>query len=231
MTPLLMAGFESRRKPNPELIDRYEWSARIHGDEEIKIELATARRTATTLAKARTQFKHLQLADQMALDEAARVMRRLAADLSELVAWAKEYGAYCADQWTKADAAELVEIADKRWGKDAEALAFEVDLLRELNTDLGREAFGDWMHSTGRQLDVKSKDFSTPASSGSFISAASRCEVVAQFVRQEQRTEAHKWESIRGWHYSCSWAEYESYLTHRRTVASSTAAMLRGFTV
>jgi hypothetical protein len=86
------------------------------------------------------------------------------------------------------------------------------------------------MHSTSRQLDVKSKDFSTPANSGPDWSAVSGREAVAQFVRQECRVEADKWEAIRGMNYSCSWAEYESDLAHRRALALSTVTLLRGFT-
>jgi hypothetical protein len=52
MKQRLMDGFRFRDKPSPELIDHYEWSAGIHGEKEIKFELATARCTATTLYKA-----------------------------------------------------------------------------------------------------------------------------------------------------------------------------------
>ena len=110
----LMTGFKSRRQVNPELIDRYEWNARYHGDKDIKKELSTARRTATSLENACKQFGHLRPEHKLALDAATSAMRQLSADLSELVGWAKEYGVYCAAEHARQAAAELEAVAEKR---------------------------------------------------------------------------------------------------------------------
>ncbi|UUZ71114.1 hypothetical protein LP415_18335 [Polaromonas sp. P1(28)-8] len=157
-----MPGFKSRRKVDPELLERYEWDARYHGDKNIKNELATARRTATTLEKSATQFKHLRPEHKLALDAATSTMRKLAADLAELSSWAKEYGVYCAAERARIDAAELDAFAEKRWGTNPKAMEFEGEAIVELVSRHDGEAFGHWMHSIGQHLDVKPEAFSFP---------------------------------------------------------------------
>ena len=60
MRPYL-ARFKTRLKVNPELLERYEFDARYYGDKNIKNELASAKRTATSLAKASTVESHPKL--------------------------------------------------------------------------------------------------------------------------------------------------------------------------
>ena len=155
-----MTGFNSRHKVNPELIARYEGDARWHGDKNIRNELATARRTATSLGKASDVFGHLKPDHKLALDAATSAMRQLSNDLAELVGWAKEYGAYCANERARLDAAELEAIAEKRWGNDLKALAFEADVIADLHSRNGRNALGHWMHSIGLRTEVKPENIS-----------------------------------------------------------------------
>ena len=199
-----MSGFKSRRKVDPELIERYEWDARYNGDKNIKNELSTARRTATTLAKSANQFSHLRPEHKLALDAATSAMRKLAADLAELVGWAKEYGAFCAAERARASAAELEALAEKRWGSDVKAMEFEAELIRELMTPEGAEAFGEWMHSIGQHLDVQPKDFSGPFGHGGILSNYKQRDTVAKLVQGAVNNAAHKWQGLRGMNYSCS---------------------------
>lgn len=77
-----MTGVKSRRKVNPTLVELYEFNARYHGDKDIKKELFTARRTATSLENASKQFGHLRPENKLAPDAATSAMRQLAVDLS-----------------------------------------------------------------------------------------------------------------------------------------------------
>ena len=226
-----MTGFKSRRKVNPALVELYEFNARYHGDKDIKKELSTARRTATSLENASKQFGHLRPEHKLALDAATSAMRQLSADLSELVSWAKEYGVYCAAEHARKAAAELEAVAEKRWGNDQKALAFEADVIIELVSQHGGEAFGHWMHSIGQHLDVKPEDFVF-----SFDNIPNReffyqRQVLTKLIRNAMNLSPHKWSGRQGMNYSCGWQDYEMYLAHRKAAALATEKLLHGFTV
>ena len=226
----LMTGFKSRRKVNPELIERYEWNARYNGDKDIKKELSTARRTATSLENASKQFGHLRPEHQLALDAATSAMRQLSADLSELVSWAKEYGMYCAAEHARKAAAELEAVAEKRWGNDQKALAFEADVIVELVSRNGAVALGYWMHSIGQHLDVKPEDFSIDFDNVRLQESHHQRKVLARIIQNAIGRTPLKWAGQRGMSYSCGWGDYELYLTHRKAAALVTEKLLSGFT-
>lgn len=226
----LMPGFKSRRKVDPELIDRYEWEARYYGDKNIKNELATARRTATSLAKAATEFKHLRPEHKLALDAATSAMRKLAADLAELVGWAKEYGVFCAAARAAKEAAELEAFAEKRWGSDAKAMEFEAEVVVELVSRHGGEAFGHWMHSIGQHLDVQPTEFSIPFQNVHARESHNQRVVLARVLRSALDHPPNKWKGMRGMTYICGWKDYEMYLAHRKAAASAAHKVLSGFT-
>ncbi|TAM36949.1 MAG: hypothetical protein EPN61_15275 [Burkholderiaceae bacterium] len=225
-----MDGFKSRRKVDPDLIERYEWDARYNGDKNIKNELSTARRTATSLAKAAGQFSHLRPEHKLALDAATSTMRKLAADLAELAGWAKEYGAFCAAERAREESAVLEALAEKRWGGDLRAMEFEAEVITELVTRTGAEAFGQWMHSIGQHLDVKPEDFSLPFDNVHVTQSAKTRQVLANIVRSAVNNAPHKWSGMRGMNYAAGWKDYELYLEHRKAAASEAVKVLSGFT-
>ena len=225
----LMTGFKSRRKVNPELIDRYEWNARYHGDKDIKKELSTARRTATSLENSSKQFGHLRPEHKLALEAATSAMRQLSADLSELVGWAKEYGVYCAAEHARQAAAELEAVAEKRWGNDPKALAFEADVVAELSSRYGAVALGHWMHLLGQHLDVKPEDFSIDFDNVHNQESHHQRKVLARIIQGAMGRAPLKWAGPRGMSYSCGWGDYELYLTHRKAAALATEKLLSGF--
>lgn len=212
----LMPGFKSRRKVDPELIDRYEWEARYYGEKNIKNELSTARRTATSLAKAAAEFKHLRPEHKLALDAATSAMRKLAADLAELVGWAKAYGVFCAAARAAKEAEELAAFAEKRWGSDSKAMEFEADVIVELVAQNGGEAFGHWMHSIGQHLDVQPNEFSTPFQSVHVRESHNQRMALARVLRSAIDHPPNKWKGMRGMTYICGWKDYEMYLEHRK---------------
>ena len=225
----LMTGFNSRHKVNPELIARYEGDARWHGDKNIKNELATARRTATSLGKASDVFGHLKPEHKLALDAATSAMRHLSNDLAQLVGWAKEYGAYCAKERARQDTAELEAIAEKRWGNDLKALAFEADVIAELQSRNGRDALGHWMHSIGLHTEVNPEDISFPFAKLSWNESYLQRAVLARIIRDASTVKGQKWRGIRGTPYDLSWDQYEQYLAHRKAAAVAADKVLSGF--
>ena len=57
----LLARFQAqtRRKADSDLIRRWEWDARYHGDKNIKIQASNAKRSATQMQKIKEQFSSL----------------------------------------------------------------------------------------------------------------------------------------------------------------------------
>ncbi|MCV2219488.1 hypothetical protein [Thauera sp. Sel9] len=58
----LLARFQAqtRRKADSDLIRRWEWDARYHGDKNIKIQASNAKRSATQMQKIKEQFSNLK---------------------------------------------------------------------------------------------------------------------------------------------------------------------------
>lgn len=224
----LMPGFTTRRKVDLDLIERYEYEARYHGATNIKNELATAKRTATTLAKTSEQFRHLRPEQKLALDAAASAMRQLATDLTALTAWAKDYGAYCAAERVRADAAELEAFANNRWGTDPKALEFEADVIIELISQKTSDTFGHWMHSIGEHRDVKPEDFQAPFQNVYGTASHHDRKVLAKLIKGATDKAPHKWMGLHGMVYAYGWKDYERYLQHRKAAALTADKFLSG---
>ena len=219
---------QSRLKADPELIQRWEWSARYHGDAKIKIELANAKRTATSMQKARTQFSHIKPEHDLAIRAAASALRSLAGDLAALATWAKAYGAFCEAERKREDAAELEATAQERWGSDESEVKFEYDLIRELVSDEGQLAFGAWCHSKGKYLSCETAEIHGPVSR-----IESEATVRASVARTVQRSRAERplpnmWRGRRGNCVTCSWSDYEHYLKDRKDVSNAALRIVEG---
>ena len=234
---LVMTGFKSRRKVDPALIARYEWDARYNGEKNIRNEISTAKRTATILAKSSSQFKHLRPEHQLALDAAMSAMRKLAEDLTELCAWAKDYQIFCKAEFARERAATLEAFAQARWGNDNEAMLFEANLIQEVLTSQGREAFGHWMHSMGSQLDVKVEHFTACFDSLSSLTRESPTnrKAVAQLIETaSDRAYCQPSQFIaydKSTRYCFGLKDFENYLHHRKAAAASANEALRRYTV
>jgi hypothetical protein len=95
-----LARFQSStwRKVDPELTRRWEWDARVHGDKNIKVQGASAKRAATTMMKMPDQFSNVKPEHELALKAAASALRAMAEELKTLAGWAKDYHAFCASE-------------------------------------------------------------------------------------------------------------------------------------
>ncbi len=105
----LLARFQAqtRRKADSDLIRRWEWDARYHGDKNIKIQASNAKRSATQMQKIKEQFSNLKPEHELAINAAASALRAMAEELTLLAAWAKDYQVFCAAAWKKEEDARL----------------------------------------------------------------------------------------------------------------------------
>lgn len=217
---------QTRRKANPELIDRWEWDARTNGDKNIKAQLANARRTATSLSKAGGQFSNLRPEHDLAIKAAVSAMQALASELAPLAAWAKDYKVFCDAEAKKQHAADLESIALKRWGNNDAAVQFESDLMQELGTHAGRVAFANWAHSAGMYVNVAVEEISCTVD-GLRHGESQRARAASTVEQNISRTAPHRWTGLRGPCVVASWNDYEAYVSYRREVAKTTARIVQ----
>jgi hypothetical protein len=219
--------FKSKRKVNPELARRYEFDASYHGDKNIKKELASARRTATSLAKARATFIYLLPEQKLALDAAINAMRSLSKDLAELALWAGDYHSFCVVENERVRVETLEKMSDKRWGNSADALNFEVEILKELKTKEGECALGDWFHGRGQHKEVAREQFSLTSSHPESNKEYSLKLNTAAILELIYYAKPHKSNAYGGkWWYMCGWQDYEDYLAWRKTVAGAASTAI-----
>ncbi len=218
----------SRIPVDPELAARWEHEVSIFGEAPIKNQVAHAKRTATTLSKALTQFKKIRPDQELALNAASSAMRSLATDLKALMPWARAYKAFCNAELARENFEYLEKIAAARWGNDSAALQFEADLVQELGTEDGRLAFAQWLHSRHEHMDVPLNAISCcmeRLGTGSDLR-----QKLADRVREERRTTNNQWGTGERMRLIASFATYERYLAHRKGVSEEASIILRSFT-
>ena len=142
-----------------ELIDRWVFQVQMHGDAPVKAQIAHAKRTATSLVKAKNNFKNLSPAQLKQLSDTAAMMRDLAESLQPLALWAKRYKEFfdkthISDQIESCDA-----FAQKRWNGDEVDFQLELELLMEANNTKTRSCVGDWFHLNKRYTNVSADQF------------------------------------------------------------------------
>lgn len=227
---LMLVKFQAqyRQSVDPALAERWDYDVRSHGEKNIKLQIAQAKRTATTLRKASQQFLNIRPEQELAIKAAASAMTALAKELVPMVAWAKAYKKFCEAEWQREQAEQLEAIAAARWGDDAAALQFEADLIEELSSADGKLAFAHWLHSRGEHTDVALPNIASCVDRLS--EGRTLRERAAATVEQEKRQTDNKWSGMQGLHVICSWQTYEHYLAHRKVVAAKTKGILKGFT-
>lgn len=221
--------FKTRRKVNSELAQRYEHDASYYGDKNIKNELASAKRTATSLAKASAAFSYLRPEQKLALDAATSAMRSLARDLAELALWAKDYAIFCTSEREREEIEKLEKLAEKRWNNDVAALNFEASILSELQTNDGKHALGDWFHGRGLHKDVPRNDFSLsfdlcPPKKNYSNRLNTAAILVGIDHTRPQKSNAYS--RTGSYWYVCGWQDYEEYLAWRKSVAVTAESAL-----
>ncbi|BEP35317.1 hypothetical protein GmRootV59_22880 [Variovorax sp. V59] len=219
---------QTRRKADLELVRRWEWDARFHGDKNIKNQASNAKRTATSMRKACEQFSNVVRPEhELAVKAAASALRSMAAELELLAAWAKDYHAFCTAERKKEEAAELEALAQERWGHDDAALKFECDLFAELGTPQGQQAFANWCHAAGKHLDCKVEEISSNVE-GLLRGSTDRIRAALTVKQGMDRGAANKWVGWRGQTtVICGWPDYLAYLAYRREVASTSARIVQ----
>lgn len=113
----------------------------------------------------------------------------------------------------------LDDFARSRWGSDEKAMAFEAELLAELDSYQGREAFGDWMHSQGKHEDVSRDEFTIFFGARPEDRDSLRLKT-AWVLRDLERARPEKSKSYGGaLHYYAGASDYEEYLAWRKAAA------------
>lgn len=222
-----LARFESKtsRKLDPELIRRWEWDARFHGDKNIKVQASSARRAATTMQKTRDQFTNLKPEHELAINAAASALRAMADDLARLAAWAKDYHAFCTAEWEKAKNAELEALAKSRWGDDEQAVKFEADLIAELATADGQLLFATWCHSVGKYRQCAIDQINCRVDR-LLPGASLRIRTALTVEEGKTRQEPNLWQARSGPTVICGWPDYEAYLAYRKEVDKASARIV-----
>jgi hypothetical protein len=214
---------KTRLQADPELIERWEWDMRYHGDKNIKPQAAHARRTATALQNACDKFHHLSREQELAFKAAASGMQNLANDLTRLGEWAKSYLAFCEKARQTQRTAELEAIAGKRWGDDVGAMEFEQGVIDELQTEAGRIAFAQWMHAQGHFQHIDEAHFFLPFDSSYSMTEKNprhRLAAMIEYAMGERRSRSSTFAC-------CSWQSYEDYLAYRKEVANTAKRVLQ----
>lgn len=208
---------QTRIKVDPSLAERWEFDARRFGESPIKKQIAHAKRTATTLKKAREQFVKIRPEQELALKAAASAIDTLVLELVPLVPWAKAYREFCEAEYQHSRLQALEAIAFERWGTDTTALQFEANLAQELGSREGKHTFALWVHSIGQHKDV---DLDRISSCVDGLKAGNSLrERMAATVEEEKRTTDNKWLGVGGLTVICGWSTYDRYLHHRRQIA------------
>ena len=218
---------QSKFKVDMEDALRWKYSAMRNGDKDIKAQMATARRTATSLEKSIGKFSNLRPEQELAIKAGASAVRSLARDMETLCAWAKSFKAFFDIEYKKDRDTELEAISFKRWGADDEAFKFEFALMQELGSTDGKLNFGNWMHSLGQHLDATIEDVACAVDGvGYGESNGTDRHRAALTVRAAKEKRFQKWTGIRGVNVTTTFVDYEKYLIFRRgVVITATATM------
>lgn len=218
---------QTRIKVDRDAADRWKYDAAREGEKNIKAQMATARRTATTLQNSIKNFSNLKPEQELAIKAAASAMRSLADEMQSLAVWARAYKIFVEEEYKKERAADLESIAAQRWGDDHEALSFEVALIEEIHSKAGRLAFARWLHSRGDCTNFAVERIYDPFSGGTHESFALTARTRAAMMIEDGRRSSSRHTSFTGNDLHASWSDYEGYLAYRKEVAKTTARVMQ----
>ena len=224
----------NRLSLDQELMHRHERDARWNGNEHIKAQLATAKRTATLMQKSKSQFSNLRAEHELAINAAVGALQALTTELTAVSRWAADYHAFFCRTCSAEEEQELEGIAQERWGGDAQALQFEIDLMTELGSTDGKLAFARWVHSAGKYSQINLEDISSPIYRLEFVRREYAHEPRVQTPRSRAAWTIRKVRDryLRPYFsagfggaacVTCSLADYEEYLKYRQQVAATAA--------
>lgn len=215
----------TERCADPELIKRWEWEMRTSGDEKIKTQAAYAKRMATALQNTCKKFQHLAPEQELAFKAASSGMRKLAADLRLLSAWAKDYRVFCVAIMKKEHTDRLESIALIRWGDDLQAMEFELEVVCEFTSKRDDVALGQWLHSRGKYTHIATKYILPPFTTLGHLGEKTPRLNLAYAIEQAMRNrESHmSFDNECVW---CSWSDYETYLAYRKEISKTTVRIL-----
>jgi hypothetical protein len=205
---------QSRRKADAELIARWEFHMRYRGDQDIKSQATQAKRIATQLVKACETFSNLAPEQELAFKAAASGMRKLAADLTALALWAKDYSVFNQKEQERIKNQNYAAKAQERWGDDTSKFEFECKMVRELRTDEGKASFIEWLRAQPAFSEHQSSRIILPFNNfPSNPDQMNRLDVIRFLV--ESHTQRR---SFSNGYAHASTEDYENYLKFRQEV-------------
>jgi hypothetical protein len=214
MTKNILQKFQAQSnfKVPMDLADKWEWSARANGAKDIKIQIASARRTASVLKKTADQFSNVKPEHKLAFDAAINSLGALVTELTPLIPWSISFKKFSDQARAEQEATNLEAIATARW-PDEKTFNFELSIMRELSTREGADAFSEWIHSTGRY--PQSKKFVCPFQR--MAEGATDRLRAARTVHENSSSAGHAWAETQ----FAGWRDYEAYLVFRGAVAAA----------
>jgi len=213
----------TRQKVDMELADRFDFKMRREGDKPIRLQMAKARRAATTMKNLLDDFKDMPPKQMQELMNSAKTLRKLADDLEGLARFAKGYQSFYLAEIKREEDEELEAFALKRWGRENATAEFEWALIRDLETLDGRAELGQWMHGRGNHKSVGVENFHSPFHSAHDMHGTNKRREAAKAIRQAQSQHNQYTElSFNGVHCHVGMRDYESFLADRKAAASLT---------
>lgn len=220
-------GFCTLHKPNPELLAKYESSARIYGDELVLKDITSAKRMATSLWRSIKSFNMLPPKVLNDMRNAAIGFDDLARELKTVGLWCDEYLAFCKSQRKLEELAAIEEFALDRWRSDTQLMNFEIALVNELCTAEGLREMGAWFHSHGVLNDIPTTEFLSPFNSTIEFGPNDSIIKTCRYLMNARISDGHKIESWKKYSYRIGWVEYNNYFGHRLSVKASADNYLR----
>ena len=223
----LLARFQAqtKRKADPELIRRWEWDARYHGDKNIKTQATNAERSATSMQKSPEQFNNLKPEHELAINAAANALRSMAKELTLLAAWVK----------LPRLLRSPMENGPGRQARSTGAGALGRQSACPQVRKRSAHRAGHHRQSAGlcglvscrrKYQDCKIEEIRCKVDR-LFPGPTERIRAALTVQQGNDRTPANKWNGLRGPTVVCGWADYEAYLTYRKEVAETSAHIVR----
>jgi hypothetical protein len=201
-------------KVDAKLAERWSFDVNLHGEKNIKSQIAIAKRTATALENAAKKFLNISSKQASTLKEAAIAMRILAKELKPVAEWAKAYKAYRDSELRRKWSETLENFAVGRWGDTPGLVELEASIVMQLCTPTGRLAFGEWIVSIGENMGATSDCISSCFER--LESGVTIREKLANTLLKASFARTNLWTSTTsGPFLTCSWATYERYRIHR----------------
>ena len=205
----------------------YLKSAELHGDMQIKADVARLKSLTSALRKNLSLLD--QAPDSLHLDM-SRLLVKLEAytsDLVSIVDWASEVHVQAQRYRSKATREQLERFAQDRWGADIDLRDAEISVLKELQTSSGMQSMGEWFHSHGVLQNIPATNFSSPFSTFTVFSPGDDVLNACLCLIKASTTVGHLIKGFNTARYRIGYSEYNNYLQHQLESRASSLKVIQ----